>query len=305
MSPPLPTTRPPGLSATQPSGLPPSGLPPPPYLPTPPTPTRLPLVGIDCTSVGVTHQPYDGGYLNVEVPLTPTLTLTLALAPTLAPTLTHVSGGAPRAATLPGARARGVRPAAERLDERAGQRRLSDLTNPNPSPSPSPIPSPSPSPSPSSNPNPNPNPDVQASAVSSDREAAARRRAELREIMEHGLAEVAPDRAAGSSEHPLMLWAVARRAVLVTNLNFGDQLGAYQVPAQQDACRAWLRSWVCTFEFRPRGGRSGAPLDFVPRPTFVMPPLPVEGVVGLPPSLHETLETSFSAQVALIPPLVS
>ena len=28
-----------------------------------------------------------------------------------------------------------------------------------------------------------------------------------------------------------MLWAVARRAVLVTNLNFGDQLGAYQVPA--------------------------------------------------------------------------
>ena len=28
-----------------------------------------------------------------------------------------------------------------------------------------------------------------------------------------------------------MLWAVAKRAVLVTNLNFGDQLGAYQVPA--------------------------------------------------------------------------
>ena len=27
-----------------------------------------------------------------------------------------------------------------------------------------------------------------------------------------------------------MLWAVARRAVLVTNLNLGDQLGAYQVP---------------------------------------------------------------------------
>ena len=28
-----------------------------------------------------------------------------------------------------------------------------------------------------------------------------------------------------------MLWAVAKLAVLVTNLNFGDQLGAYQVPA--------------------------------------------------------------------------
>ena len=136
MSPPLPTTRPPGLSATQPSSLPPSSLPPPPYLPTPPTPTRLPLVGIDCTSVGVTHQPYDGGYLNVEVPLTPTPTLTLALALTLTLTLTHVSGGAPRAATLPGARLRGLRPAAERLDERAGQRRLCDLTNPYPNPTP-------------------------------------------------------------------------------------------------------------------------------------------------------------------------
>ena len=82
-------------------------------------------------------------------------------------------------------------------------------------------------------------------------------------------------------------------------------LSIYQVPAQQDACRAWLRSWVCTFEFRPRGGRSGAPLDFAPRHAFAMPPLPVEGAVGLAPSLHETLETSFSAQVALGPPLIS
>ena len=92
---------------------------------------------------------------------------------------------------------------------------------------------------------------------------------------------------------------------LSSSLSLSLSLSIYQVPAQQDACRAWLRSWVCTFEFRPRGGRSGAPLDFAPRHAFAMPPLPVEGAVGLAPSLHETLETSFSAQVALGPPLIS
>ena len=130
MSPPLTTMRPPGLSAT-----PPSCLPPPPFLATPPTPTRLPLVAIDCASVGVTHQQRDGGYLNVEVTLTATLTPALALA--LAPSLTHMAGGAPRAAALPGAWPRGARLAAERLDERAGQHRLCDQTDPSPSPSPS------------------------------------------------------------------------------------------------------------------------------------------------------------------------
>ena len=70
-SPPLPTTSPPGLpnANTAPASFPPSS-----SLPPPPTPTCLPLVAIDCASVGVAHQPRDGGYLNVDVSRTTTRT---------------------------------------------------------------------------------------------------------------------------------------------------------------------------------------------------------------------------------------
>lgn len=126
-------------------------------------------------------------------------------------------------------------------------------------------------------------------SVSLDSATAAQRRGELRELMADGMAEIAQEPSADRPEDPLMQWAVAERAILVTNRKFGDQLSAYQVPAQREACREWSRSWVWNFSFLPRAGR----LEFVPSTTFVTPRKPIAGVE----SLFDVLATSFSEPV--------
>ena len=71
--------------------------------------------------------------------------------------------------------------------------------------------------------------------------------------MAEGMAEIAQEPSADRPEDPLMQWAVAERAILVTNRKFGDQLSAYQVPAQREACREWSRS--CTLTWAGPGSR--------------------------------------------------
>ena len=113
------------------------------------------------------------------------------------------------------------------------------------------------------------------------------RRLKLAQMMEARLATLAPEEAS-SGLPPLMEWALRPAmewagpnqppAVLVTNSRLSEHaLAAFHVPSQQDACKQWLRAWVCPFHFVPVAGGGGAKV-FQPSASFVTPQLPPNGV---------------------------
>ena len=189
-------------------------MPPPP--PPPPAATPLPLIAIDCASVGSEHTPFQNGYLNVEA-VDVVLRHYLGLgfnARLLVPRLWMNAGG------VGGGHGGG-----------------------------------------------------------GGAEQVAARRVWLVEKMEDGFAVLAPEAASSPSSGlpPLMEWALQERAVLVTNSKLSEAaLASYHLPDQHEACRQWLRQWVCPFRFVPvvvGGGKA-----FQPSPHFVTPALPPEGV---------------------------
>ena len=97
-------------------------------------------------------------------------------------------------------------------------------------------------------------------------ELVSSRREELWKLIhEEQLAEFAPEGPNLRELPPLVHYAIARRAVLVTNSKFPNAVSCYRAPAQQEAMKGWLRAWVWPFAFRD--GR------FVPERSFIPPTL--------------------------------
>jgi hypothetical protein len=136
-------------------------------------------------------------------------------------------------------------------------------------------------------------------------------------IHEEQLAEFAPEGLNGRELPPLVHCAIARRAILVTNSKFADAISCYRAPAQQEAMKGWLRTWVWPLTSRdgrlvpeiasrlhadclphqvwPFTFRDGR---FVPQLSFVPPSLTLSPPHATPTTaLHEQLEQEIGPAV--------
>ena len=121
-------------------------------------------------------------------------------------------------------------------------------------------------------------------------ELVSSRRKELWKLIhEEQLAEFAPEGPNLRELPPLVHYAIARRAVLVTNSKFPNAVSCYRAPAQQEAMKGWLRAWVWPFAFRD--GR------FVPERSFIPPTLTTAPHATPTTALHEQLEQEFGPAV--------